>query len=242
MALQDTGFPKYGSSATSVCSRHDIPWTTNSYKQLKLNNEIINQWVEACLNFWTKSQRSNGSFDEYYPYESGFPPTAFSLYSTALVCKNRKFDKSIWVLMEKAAEFILLKPELQAINQEIVGLTACSIVKSLGGNIDDSRLSKRWDVYFCLKILKGWFNEYDGADTGYLSVSCDALFDYFEIENDERALKAITQATDYIFHMLAVDDSIPAMIGNSRNTDYVYLMDYPELAIQMNKQAQSLID
>ena len=73
---------------------------------------------------------------------------------------------------------------------------------------------------FLSQNIEGWFNEYDGADTGYLSVSCDALFDYFEIENDERALKAITKATDYIFHILAVDGSIPAMI-NSRNTDYI---------------------
>ena len=42
--------------------------------------------------------------------------------------------------MERAAEFILRKPELQAQNQEIVGLTACSIVKSLGGKIDDNKL------------------------------------------------------------------------------------------------------
>jgi hypothetical protein len=218
-----------------MISHGKLPLTND----LKINKEITNQWVEACLNFWTKSQRSNGSFDEYYPYESGFPPTAFSLYSTALVCKNRKFDKSILFSMERAAEFILLKPELQAINQEIVGLTACSIVKSLGGNIDDRRLSKRWDNLFLSQNSEGWFNEYDGADTGYLSVSCDALFDYFEIENDERALRAITQATDYIFHMLAVDDSIPAMI-NSRNTDYILPYGLSRIS-NTNEQASSII-
>ena len=63
--------------------------------------------------------------------------------------------------MEKAVEFILLKPELQAINQEIVGLTACSIVKSLGGNIDDSRLSKRWDNLFLSQNIEGYIRAED---------------------------------------------------------------------------------
>ena len=98
-------------------------------EELNFDNEMINEWIDACLNFWTKSQRKNGSFDEYYPYESGFPPTAFSLYSTAIVCRNREIRNSILFSMERAAKFILHKPELQALNQEIVGLTACSILK-----------------------------------------------------------------------------------------------------------------
>ena len=207
--------------------------------ELKINKSIVNEWVDACLKFWSKSQRKNGSFDEYYPYESGFPPTAFSLYSTALVCKNRNFDNSIMISMERAASFILKKPEVQALNQEIVGLTACSLVKDLGGEIDCKRLNDRWDNLFSSQSSEGWFNEYDGADSGYLSVSCDALFDYFEVENDERAMHAITNATDYLFHLLAVDDSIPAMI-NSRNTDYVLPYGLTQIS-KDNAQAGSII-
>lgn len=208
-------------------------------EELNFDNEMINEWIDACLNFWTKSQRKNGSFDEYYPYESGFPPTAFSLYSTAIVCRNRGFGNSILQSMERAAKFILHKAEVQALNQEIVGLTACSILKKIGGKIDEDKLSRRWDKLFYSQNIEGWFNEYDGADTGYLSVSCDALFDYYETENDDRALKAITKATDYIFHILAVDDSIPAMV-NSRNTDYI--MPYALSRIcDSNEQASSII-
>ena len=207
--------------------------------ELKINKSIVSEWVDACLKFWSKSQRKNGSFDEYYPYESGFPPTAFSLYSTALVCKNRNFDNSIMVSMERAASFILKKPEVQALNQEIVALTACSLVKGLGGEIDCKRLNERWDNLFSSQSSEGWFNEYDGADSGYLSVSCDALFDYFEVENDERAMHAITNATDYLFHLLAVDDSIPAMI-NSRNTDYILPYGLTQIS-KDNAQAGSII-
>ena len=124
-------------------------------EEFKFDKVIIGEWIDACLNFWSKSQRRNGSFDEYYPYESGSSPTAFSLYSTALVCQNRKFDNSILLSMERAAEFILRKPELQALNQEIVGLTACSIVKSLGERLMIINLARDGITCFCLKILKG---------------------------------------------------------------------------------------
>ena len=48
-------------------------------------NKIIKTWIKAGIDFWCKSQLKNGSFNEYYPNESGFPPTAFSLYAISYI-------------------------------------------------------------------------------------------------------------------------------------------------------------
>lgn len=185
-----------------------------------ISPEKASEWMHTALRFWAKSQRKNGSFDEYYPFESGFPPTAFSLYSTALVARHNEVDDEVKQAMEKAAAFLLQTPEKQAYNQEIVALTGCSLTQSLGIPVDNLKLESRWDEVFENQSQEGWFNEYDGADTGYLSVTCDALYDYYQIGYDQRAKKAASMAANYIYHFLTIADNIPAMI-NSRNTDYI---------------------
>ena len=62
--------------------------------------------------------------------------------------------------------------------------------------------------------------EYGGPDTGYLSVTIDCLWDYFELTKDDRALETMKSAADFIAHMVSVSGRIPTMI-NSRNTDYL---------------------
>ena len=41
----------------------------------------VKEWAEATVYYWQSIQLKDGSFNEYYPNEHGFPPTAFSLYT-----------------------------------------------------------------------------------------------------------------------------------------------------------------
>src|SRR3954451_16707197 len=42
----------------------------------------IRDWIVAGLDYWARIQHTDGSFDEYYPYERGWVgPTGFSLYA-----------------------------------------------------------------------------------------------------------------------------------------------------------------
>lgn len=185
-----------------------------------LNTTRAAEWRAGSLRFWLTQQRRNGSFDEYYPFESGFPPTAFSLYATSVVTQEAAPDDDLLQGMSRAAAFLLSRRESEAVNQEVVALAACSLAGRAGVTLDASALSRRWDQLFAEQSPEGWFHEYGGADTGYLSVACDALWDYYSISGDERALQALHAATQYIHSLLTVADDIPAMI-NSRNTDYL---------------------
>ncbi len=190
--------------------------------------ELAGEWRSGCLRFWQKQQNRNGSFDEYYPFEAGFPPTAFSLYATAIVSQNTLPTTALQDSMSRAARFLLLRQESQAINQQVVALTACSLAKHAGATVDDRKLTARWDQLFVEQSPEGWFQEYDGADTGYLSVACDALWDYYTVSADARALQAMKLAASYIHSILSVADDIPCMV-NSRNTDYILSYGLAEL-------------
>ena len=43
-----------------MVSRGELPFCD----ELKISKTTISEWVDACLTFWSKSQRKNGSFDE----------------------------------------------------------------------------------------------------------------------------------------------------------------------------------
>lgn len=184
------------------------------------NYHLLEKWRTAALHFWMKSQNRNGSFDEYYPFESGFPPTAFSLYAVSSVLKENEINEEVLRALTLASRFILKKTETQAANQEIIGLTGCSIAASLGADLNTSQLSARWDRLFKSQSSEGWFNEYDGPDTGYLSVACDALWDYFDLSNDQRGYQAVKNAAVFIDSLIAPDGKLPLLI-NSRNTNYI---------------------
>jgi len=55
----------------------------NPYRESPLLLEL----ADAALSFLASHQLRNGSFNEYYPNEEGFPPTAFGLYAAALLLR-----------------------------------------------------------------------------------------------------------------------------------------------------------
>ena len=78
----------------------------------------MRKWAEATVYYWAKIQLKDGSFNEYYPNEHGFPPTAFSLYSSCEIYKRlslnddylvEKFTKTAKYLISHIEEKLLIK-------------------------------------------------------------------------------------------------------------------------------------
>lgn len=188
-------------------------------------NKTAEKWVEGGLKFWAGSQLKSGAFNEYYPFESGYPPTAFSLYTVGLILRNRNatVDPVVIKAINKAIKWLLKHPEKEAYNQEAAGLAGMVLCADIPGvQIDRNKLDKRLKDFYNGQSPEGWFPEYHGPDTGYLSVTIDCLYDIYESSNDKRALKAAVKAIEYISHMVSVSGETPVMI-NSRNTDYIVL-------------------
>ncbi len=181
-------------------------------------------WVDATLAFWAAQQLPGGAFNEYYPWEEGFPPTAFSLFSVTLILQKRGFSQPqppLAKAIQKAVDWLLATRESQALNQQSVALAALSLATRIPSiQVDPLLLEARLDAFFHAQSSEGWFPEYGGADTGYLSVTLDALAVYHDLTGDPRAAAAMERALEYISLMVAVSGTTPVMT-NSRNTDYI---------------------
>ena len=197
------------------------------------NHPLMEKWIQGSLKFWASQQLRSGSFNEYYPFEEGYPPTAFSLYTVGLIFKNRGFSKpeeKVSGAIQKACEWLIRHPEREALNQEAAGLAGLTLCSKIPGiKVDDNKLKSRLSELYDRQSGEGWFPEYDGPDTGYLSVTIDCLWDIFEVSGDNRAYLAMEKAVEYIASMISVSGETPIMI-NSRNTDYIVFYGISRMA------------
>jgi len=182
------------------------------------------RWVDGALRFWAGQQLGDGSFNEYYPGEHGFPPTAFSLRAALLVLRSRGLtepEPRVAAAIQNAARWLIHHAEIEALNQEAAALAALALARNLPGiRLNPDRLMTRLDRFLARQSAEGWFPEYGGADTGYLSVTLDCLWDLFEATGEPRFRDALDRGVAYIAALVAVSGETPAAV-NSRNTDYI---------------------
>jgi len=232
---------------SSIILQQGILYLDALYSYENLNNvfykkEDVKKWIQAGLDFWSNSQLKTGAFNEYYPNESGFPPTSFSLYAVSIIIEKYPEFRTEKIInsVNKAIKWLMNIREEKALNQESAGLAAIVVASSLDGvEFDIESFNIRLNLFYEGQSSEGWFNEYDGPDMGYLSVTIDSLWDIYKYSGDSRALKALEKAVDFIYNLISISGQTPIMI-NSRNTDYLVPYGLSGYA-SMNPKAASLV-
>lgn len=197
------------------------------------NNDNIKKWANAALHYWAKIQLKDGSYNEYYPNEHGFPPTAFTLYTSCEIYLRLHLDNVfIKNKITNTARYLSNTIEERALNQEMA---------SIAGLYNAYRvLQEQWVLDGCEKKLnhllsqqskEGWFPEYGGADLGYLSVFLDMMCEYYAQSKDKRVVQPIGNIIDFIKHFIHPNATIGGEYA-SRNTTY-FLPGGLEVAIQL---------
>ncbi|MFH1444976.1 MAG: hypothetical protein ABIF08_00675 [Nanoarchaeota archaeon] len=198
----------------------------NKYDSVYNNQKILDMAVSA-LDFWTRIQRKNGSFDEAYPNENSFVATAFTTYAATeafMLIEDEipeDLERKLLAAFRKAGEWLSENNDFDAINQTCGALAALYNVYKI---TKEERFLTA--VKEKLKIIKdkqnreGWFPEYGGPDFGYLSVAIDYLAKYYRASGDENIIPIATDAIDF-FNYFVYDDGTVGGVYGSRNTEYI---------------------
>lgn len=183
--------------------------------------DVLREWAIGTVYYWEKIQLRDGSFNEYYPNEHGFPPTAFSLYAMCEVYKRLEMkDDMILKAFRKTAKYLVSHVEEKAYNQELASITALySAYMLLQEEWILQGLNKKLEGILGLQSVEGWFSEYGGADIGYLSVSLDMLAEYYWMSKDERVVEPLNKVIDFLQYFVHPDATIGGEYA-SRNTIY----------------------
>lgn len=206
-----------------ACLTLALLYKINYKNNIYYNNNLILSWIKGALNFWEKIQNHNGSFNEWYPYESSFVATAFSAYavSETLLLLPQLKTPSLIEAVKKAADFISRKSEMRVQNQMSGAIITLYNTFLLTKEIKYKEASLRKLAELKkLQSKEGWFLEYGGADIGYLSLTVDYLAKFYLKSGNLESLRMAAKAAEFIHNFIHPDFTSGGDYG-SRNTEYL---------------------
>ena len=178
--------------------------------------------IQASCSFWADRVLRHGSLEEYYPWEDGYPPLAFSTLAVAKLCLAGVVSaKPLKSSLQKTSRKLLHRWEHGALNQQVAGLAALAALQRIDPSwVPSPAFDRIARQTLAQQTPEGWFPEYGGPDLGYLSVTLDCLWDLYDCTGEDRFLESATRAFGFIEEMTA-----PPFHGlgmhQARNTDYL---------------------
>ena len=190
--------------------------------QFKEQKLYLRDLAASSCRFWNKRARKYGAFEEYYPWEQGYPPLAFSTLAVAKMvhCGVVNMDE-VELGLKNAVSQLQKRFESKATNQQLAGMAAlCWICKIAPSLVDQNSFKELCERTLACQHEEGWYMEYGGPDLGYLSVSMDCLWDAYDATDNDVFYHSAKKALEFISYFTACPGRGAAM-HNARNTDYI---------------------
>ena len=231
---------------------YDLPVPNNPYYQ----QAAIKTWVQAGILYAARSAHPDGSCDDYFPFERAGGAAAFSLLACLESYRRLALD------CPEALAFFRLRASWLANHHESGRLTnhqalivLCLMLAGTLLQTDEwhGAIAERLERVFSWQNPEGWFQEYEGCDPGYhtLTVSCLArIYELVETDSEkkypkglldtQRLRQAVTDAVRLTAHFVHPDGSYGGEY-TSRNT-YNFFPHGFELAGRWLPEALSIND
>lgn len=199
-------------------------WCAAQLPQHAQDAAWFGQLAAGSVAFWARRACRMRAFEEYYPWEEGYPPLAFSTLAAAKLIAAGALPAEAPQLRDAAtvaATQLRRRFEADALNQQVAGLAALLWLERAFASLANPAAT---DALLARTLAtqhdEGWFPEYGGPDLGYLAVTLDCLWDAYDACADTRLLDAIRRAATFLGDALAVFGRSTGM-HNARNTDYI---------------------
>jgi len=235
-----TDFPcvRHQEAALTLSLLYKLNRKDNPY----FRNSNILRWINASLKFWCSIQNKDGSFNEWYPNEKSFAVTAFSSYTASeclLTNKSIRGKSQIVASLRKSGNWLLKRSDFHATNQTS---GAILLLYNLYKLTNERKYLKACRDKLSRLIKKqtpeGWWNEYNGADIGYHSLTIDYLSKLLKKFSDQRLKNAIDKGIEFLSHFIHPNFTFGGEYG-SRNTEFM-IPHGIELSAGHNKDAASI--
>jgi hypothetical protein len=192
----------------------------------------IRDWIIAGLEYWARIQHTDGSFDEYYPYERGWVgPTGFTLYAAMeafrTVREQMPSDAARRVLaaIRRAAHFVAAgeaEEDRLANHHALACVAVWQAWELLGERELQVGFERVWRGFLRYRNAReGWWQEYDGADPGYLSATVSFLGKLYQHKPSPEILSLAREAIEFASHFAYPDGHYAGSLG-SRQTLHFY--------------------
>ncbi|PKO14646.1 hypothetical protein CVU37_14220 [candidate division BRC1 bacterium HGW-BRC1-1] len=207
-------------------------------------SDRVRELALAGIDFARISAHSDGTCDDYFPYERALGALVFSLNActeTALLLGDKRPETLAFAA--RRADYLRRHNETGRLsNHQALAALALYNTFMLTG---EERFRKASDdfVQICRDWFnpdEGWFWEYEGADPGYQSCTVAFLAKLHRKSGDKSLLQMLNPAVDFCSHFMHPDGSYAGEYG-SRNTYHFYAHGF-ELMAPRNPRAAQIAD
>ena len=221
-----------------------LAWDTDLDGNPFYRQQAIRDWVEAGIRYAMKSAHSDGSCDDYFPYERAAGAAAFSLLACIESYKLFDLDDPAMVAFFRRRGAWLAKHQESGRLSNHEALIALNLLR-----LHEMTGERQWHDQFEARLARlmswrhdeeGWFEEYGGCDPGYLTLTIGALAQIHRSEPREDVRLALSHSIRTASQFLHPDGSFGGEYG-SRNT-YNYFPHGFELASEIDESALALND
>ncbi|MDJ0633816.1 MAG: hypothetical protein QNJ34_11570 [Xenococcaceae cyanobacterium MO_188.B29] len=184
------------------------------------HQSVIIDWVEAGILYAAKSSHPDGSCDDYFPYERAGGAAAFSLLacieSYTLMGLN---NPEILRFFVKRADWLAHHQESGRLtnHQALIVLCLELLSRLLQDNRWDKSKQERLEQVLSWQNPEGWFQEYEGCDPGYHTLTISCLARVYELNPSNPLKDAIAKAVILASQFVHPDGSYGGEY-TSRNT------------------------
>jgi hypothetical protein len=140
----------------------------------------LRRWAIAGVRFAARSAHSDGSCDDYYPFERAAGAAAFSLFACLEAAEIFGLwdDAEIAAFLHRRARWLASHEESGRLSNHEALIIAClaRLAEKFGGEWHGLMQARSRRV-LGWQSSEGWFDEYGGADPGYLTLTIAMLED-----------------------------------------------------------------
>jgi hypothetical protein len=199
----------------------------NSKDLISYSDQGVKDVLSAVIRGASRIQKTNGSFEEAYPYESSYAVTGLVLFNFlySILKFPRYFDPETKIIFDQV---VLRAYNFLARAEESHGLISnhvCSTVLSLQlfelYKKNSRILNEKTLSFLKLQSLDGWFPEYGHPDPGYQTLLNHYLSAFLEINPDPQIRNSLDRSLEFVNYFTYPDGSFGGEVG-SRGTKIVY--------------------
>jgi hypothetical protein len=184
-----------------------LPIPGNPYYQAP----AIRDWVSAGIRFAATAAHGDGSCDDYYPFERAAGATAFSLYACleAIRLTDLACDPQVADFLRRRVGWLAGHRESGRLSNHEALIIAClARMEEREPGSWDTALRERVARLLSWQSGEGWFDEYGGADPGYLSLTIGLLAEVDRRRPDLGLRAPLGRAIDFFAAVLHPDGGV----------------------------------
>ena len=197
-----------------------LAYSTNLPGNSFYKEPALQKWVEAGILYAAHSAHIDGSCDDYFPFERAGGAAAFSLLACLESYLLLGMENPVALcFFQKRADWLANHHESGQLTNHQALIVLCLELASrlLHTHKWDAAKQERLERVFAWQSPEGWFQEYEGFDPGYHTLTISCLARVYDLNPSTQLKDSIAKAVMLATHFVHPDGSYGGEY-TSRNT------------------------